>query len=221
LYDPLYRIKAESNDIGIPGSRVSLEYKYIGKEYRPYYRQDAAAFDQDEVDQEGYDAIMTQKLGGFVLSGEYFDIVRISKAKDYTYKSRYGIGYYGYAGTDMSLSFQQTRYKYATTYTRVNWAPLNWDYFGSLAEIYVRHQLNPKMAVMVKMQCADTQDQDTVAVAPKYFTNSFYAKYEYDFSTNAKLFVEYMTTRYPQRSWEPQGWPYDDNYARISFDLTF
>jgi hypothetical protein len=56
---------------------------------------------------------------------------------------------------------------------------------------------------------------------PETSVDKFYAKLEYRLNTNAKLTAETCTSVYSQKAAEPQGWPYDDNFSRIAFELTF
>ena len=53
------------------------------------------------------------------------------------------------------------------------------------------------------------------------YSDSFETKIEYHLTTNARLFAEYKQTHYPEASWEPTVWPFDDNFIRAYFELTF
>ena len=223
LFDPMYRGKIEANELFLPGSILSMEYRFVGTEYKPSFRKEPAWFDDSDADQKGYNIQLTEKYNGFQLFTAYDDLTRLSNNKYFKYRSNFGVGYYGYAGLDVTLSFERTREKYDYASSRSGFVT-GFTTGGlrntivSKSELYLRNQISSKTAVWFKMFYSEAEDQDTWA---KYFFNWLNVRYEYYMSSNAKLFAEYKTSRYPERAWEPAGYPFDDNFTKVSFELTF
>lgn len=218
LWDNMYKGRIETNNILLEDLRVAYEYRSIGAEYKPRYRQNPSGFDDSECDQKGYNVRASHRIFGFTVSAEYDDIKRISDSAFYRFRSNYGVGYYGYYGIDVSVFVESKREQYTAASSRSSFSASNRNDKVGTTELYIRNQLSPLSSLWFKIRVEDIDD--TVG-SLTYQTHSFYTKYEYYLTSNAKLFAEYKTTRYPQSSWEPNGYPFDDNFAKAYFELTF
>jgi len=217
LWDPMYRFNAETNGLFYPGLQLAAGYRYVGTEYRPRFRQEPMWFDDADCDQKGYNVRVTQRYSGFVGSVEYDDLTRLSSSQYYRYRTVFGVGYYGFSGLDLALNYERRRERYVMTSDRSPFSVDKNELLG-ISEIYARSQLNAQIAIWFKIHIEDIEHPSDGA---KYQTSSLFTKFEYYLSSNAKLFAEYKTTRYPEPPWEPKGYPFDDNYAKITFELTF
>ena len=216
-WDNMYKGKLEFNNLLVEDLRVAYEYRYVGKEFKPRYRQNALGFDESECDLKGYNISATQRLWGFGISAEYDDIKRLRNDAYYRFRSGYGLSYYGFNGMDVSFYVESRREQYAGTSTR-SLMNANKNDKVNINELYVRNQLTPLSALLFKIRVEDMDNPDANV---SYQMNSFYTKYEYYITSNAKFYAEYKTSKYPQAAWEPKGYPFDDNFARASFELTF
>lgn len=222
LFDPIYRARVETNELFFEGFRLALEHRYIGAEYKPNFRKEPSWFDDSDADQKGFNIQATKKYEGFIFSAEYDDLTRLSNSKYFRYRTNTGVGYYGYAGMDVALNYEQKREKYnfassRSMFTTATLGPAGEkDWLNNIIELYVRNQLNDHTAAWFKIR---NEDVDVLNESKTDHSISLFTKLEYFITTNAKVFAEYKTTVQP--SWEPKGFPFDDNYAKVSFDLLF
>jgi len=85
-------------------------------------------------------------------------------------------------------------------------------------EIYVRAQLSSRIGAWLKPK----QDRVWHPVDnTSYTADSLQARLEFYITNNARFFAEHKISRYDNPLNEPQGDPYDDNYTRVSFEVTF
>jgi hypothetical protein len=216
-WDSMYKGRVETNNLIMDDMRISAEYRRVGTEFKPRYRQNPAGYDDAECDQKGYNARVQQLFGGWQVSAEYDNITRISNPDYYRLRANYGFGYYGYSGLDAAINVESKREQYIASSTRSQMNVSKNDKVLS-TELYIRNQLTPLSALWFKLRTDGSQDPESGA---QYETDSLYAKYEYYMTSNAKFYAEFKTTRYPQSTWEPKGYPYDDNFVKASFEFTF
>jgi hypothetical protein len=218
-WDNMYKGRVETNNLISDDLRLSWEYRYIGAEFKPRYRQDPAGFDDSVADQRGFNIRGQQQFGGWQLSAEYDDAKRLTNSDYYTRRSDYGIGYYGYSGLDVALNLESLREEYVASSTRSSMVDNRHDK-ALTSKIYVRNQLTPLSSLWFQIEVDDMEDPNS---GVKQQINSLYAKYEYYLASNAKILGEFKTTKFPTQQWESDvsGYPYSNNFARVSFDLTF
>jgi len=152
-----------------------------------------------------------------MLSYQYDTLKRRSDNQYFRNRTNWGIGYYGYYGIDIAINQERNREKYTFTSSRSGFVT-NKNEEKRVTELYIRNQLSPKLAVWFKPKQERIVHVDT---GNSYTTEAFKVRMEWYLTPNAKLYGDYVTTRYGLESWEPQGYPYDDNFAKISFELTF
>ncbi len=214
---PLVRLKAETD--GWPWRGLSLSYSWrdIGTGYKPHYRQTPEFYDDTDSDQFGHNVIVIQRRGGWVVSGEIDRMKRHSNSDYYRNKAKWGVGYYGYRGMDVSVTQDVRREIYKFTSDRsIFTTDKNDKIIGT--EIYVRAQMSSRVAGWVKPR----QERIWHPASNNNFTlDSLQARLEYYIANNAKLFADHKITRYDNPAGEPQGFPYDDNFTRVSFEVTF
>ena len=214
-WDTMYYGRLESNNLYINGLNLSYTYRVIGTEYKPRFRDNPAWFDEYDGDQKGYNVRFSYLWQGFSISSEYDDIIRLSNSDYFRRKASGSIGYYGFRGLDISYYYEHRYEKYIYTSSRTGFSIYKYPKEElDINEIYLRNQLTNKIACWFKIKREFIQHLKTS-------TDSLFAKLEYFLSPNARLFGEYKVTRYPESSWEPIGWPFDDNYAKVSFELWF
>ena len=54
-----------------------------------------------------------------------------------------------------------------------------------------------------------------------FTADSLQARLEYYIANNAKFFAEHKVSRFDNVGNEPQGEPFDDNFTKVSFEVTF
>lgn len=54
-----------------------------------------------------------------------------------------------------------------------------------------------------------------------FLTHSLQLDIDYKIMTDFGFLLAYKTTCYPDPSWEPQGYPYSDNYLKIFVNINF
>lgn len=213
-YDSMYYGRVEISNVFIPGVSVSYNYRYIGTEYKPRYRDNPAWFDDVEGDQKGYNIRTWYWWQGLSTSLEYDDITRLSNSDYYRRRVVGNIGYYGFRGIDVSYYYETREEKYIFNSSRTGFSVYRNPEKLDIHEVYIRNQLTSRIATIFKVRRELIKHLNTN-------TDSLFAKFEYFISSNARLFAEYKITRYPEKSWEPIGWPFDDNYTKVSFELLF
>jgi len=214
--DEMYYGKVDLNNLIYNGINVSLNYRNIGTEYKPKFRDNPAGFDDSDTDQKGYNIRGTYFWQGISLSAEYDDIIRLSNSSYFRRRNVGSIGYYGFRGIDVSYYLENRVEKYKITSSRTGFVI---DKGGgeevNVHQIYVRNQLTPKVSLWFILRKEFLVHLNNVS------TDMLFNKIEYFLSPNARMFFEYKTTRYPETSWEPVRWPFDDNYLKLNFEFTF
>lgn len=215
--DTFYLTKIELNELLFRGLRISCNYRYAGKEFKPQFRENPSWFDDSEADQKGYNIRLSQWYKGLQFSVEYDNILRLSNSEYFRYFTVTGIGYYGFRRLDIAYFYSHRRDKYKATSTRSS-MNVDRDEIVNANEVYVRTQLTPKTAVWFKVR---RENFTHLATNFSGNTDSLFTKLEYYITPNARLFGEYKVTRYFESHWEPHGWPFDDNFGKIAFELSF
>ncbi|HRY30569.1 MAG TPA: hypothetical protein P5079_11115, partial [Elusimicrobiota bacterium] len=211
------RGKIESNGLLWKGLNTAYSYRDMGTEYKPHYRQNPMSFDDTESDQWGHNVRLTQFHKGWVFSNEYDTLRRHSMRRYFRHRYTWGVGHYGYKGMDIAFSQEIRREIYAFASDRSNFTTdKNEQVVGN--ELYVRTQLSPRMAFWVKPRQEHVRHP---ATNRRFVTDSLQTKLEFYITTNARLFAEHKVTRFGDKTFEPQGYPFDDNFTRVSFEVTF
>ena len=229
LPQPLYQFdrlmvgKLETNNLFWKGLRLAYEYRYVGTLYKPIYRWEPSYFDDVYGDQKAYDFGITQKYKGLKASVEFEDITRLTNSSYYRNKTNWGIGYYGFDGLDVAFNSQVKYQKYNYDSPRSMFSTYGDDFKREqINEIFVRTQFSRKIAAWFSVKSIETEWLAPRADAGERFMgDSLYVKLEYNYNSNAKFTGEYVTTKYGIDYWEPTTWPYDDNYLKFSFSLSF
>jgi len=211
----MYYGRAETNNLLIDGLNLAYIYRVIGTEYKPKFRDNPAWFDDYDGDQKGYNIRVSYFKEGFSVSSEYDDIRRLSNNDYYRRKTSGSVGYYGFRGLDISYYYEHREEKYIFSSPRTGFSIYKYPKEElDIIELYIRNQLTEKIACWFKYRQEFLRHLDVS-------TDSLFTKLEYFLSPNARLFAEYKVTRYPEKAWEPIGWPFDDNYTKLSFELWF
>ena len=229
LPQPLYEFdrlmvgKLETNDLFWKGLRLAYEFRYVGTLYKPAYRWEPAYFDDVYSDQKAYDVGITQKIKGFKASAEFEDITRLTNSYYYRNKTNWGIGYYGFDGLDVAFNSQVKYQKYNYDSPRSMFSTYGDDFKREqINEIFVRTQFSRRIAAWFSVKSIETEWlAPRLDAGDKFMGNSLFVKLEYNYNSNAKFTGEFVTTKYGIAYWEPSTWPYDDNYLKFSFSLSF
>ncbi len=211
------RGRVGSNSLLIPGLKLSYEYRAVDTEFKPRYRQNPIYFDDLESDQRGHNARLTQSWRGWLGSVEYDAMKRNSNDTYYRNRAYWAVGYYGYDRLDVAFNQEIRRETYIFTSNRTGTV-----YFKNeqvyVSEVYIRAQLNAKLALFLKPRREDVHHP---ATGLRYVNEGLYGKLEYFATTNLKLLGEFRTTHYGVKSTEPQGSPFDDNFVRTKIEFNF
>ncbi|HOW28518.1 MAG TPA: carbohydrate binding domain-containing protein [Elusimicrobiota bacterium] len=205
--------------VGFPWNGLTLSYLYrdVGTQFKPHYRQSPVNFDETESDQYGHNFLITQHHKGWVASSEYDTLHRNSNRAFYRHRMLWGLGYYGYKGMDMAFNQEHKRDLYTFTSNRSSLVTTK-DEKMIANEIYIRTQLSPRMAFWIRPR----QERRWIPSSnTNQVANSFQSHLDYYISTNARFVVEQKISNFDNPAYEPQGYPFDDNYVRVSFELSF
>lgn len=210
-------IYGAGDPVGWRGLDLAYSYRDIGTGYKPHYRQTPVFYDDTDSDQWGHNVRALQRWNGWTLSGEYDAMRRHSDASYFRHKALWGLGYYGYRGVDLSITQDYRREIYQFTSDRSSFdTNKNDKVIGT--EIYVRAQMSPRVAGWVKPR----QERIWHPASNGNFTSDIlHGRLEYYIANNAKLFLEHRVTRSSLAVLEPQGFPFDDNFTRVSFEVVF
>lgn len=214
----MWRGKIEITDPLWKEFGIRYEYRDVDENFKPKYRQDPDGFDDSTADQYGHNAYINQGYKGFRVSYEYDELHRKTSSKYFRFRDVYGIGFYGFQGMDIACTYESKRDKYNYDSDRSEFNASSRNEEVAAQEIYVRNQLAGNISLWFKVR---REEFTWKASNTKNETDSMQTKFEYFLTGNAKMFAEYKVTNYPTSSWEPVGWPFDDNFFKISFELLF
>ncbi len=205
------------DSILIPGLKLNYEYRSVDTHFKPRYRQNPINFDDLESDQRGHNARLVQSWKGLLGSVEYDAMRRNSNSDYYRNRANWAIGYYGFDRLDVAFNQEIRRETYLFTSNRTD-TIYNKNEQTYVSEIYIRAQLNPKIALFLKPRREDIHHP---ATGLQFVNEGLYGKLEYFASTNLKLLGEFKTTHFGVKSFEPQGSPFDDNFVRTKIEFNF
>jgi hypothetical protein len=217
-YDRMSRFNVQTDNLLWEGLHTAAEYRYVGENYKPVFRLEPYYFDDVDGNQDGFNVSATQKIGGVQMSSQYITFNRVSGNGNYRDDFLWDIGYYGFHGIDIAYHGETvfSQYVYESSRTIVSYqSPSQRMQSG---EIYIRAQFDADLVGTVSLK---RMQWNIYNGDPEDAVDKFHARLEYKLNTNAKLTAETCTTVYGKTESEPQGWPYDDNFSRITFELTF
>ncbi len=213
----IWRAKLETDGLLWRGLVTSYGYRDVDTAYKPKYRQNPAFFDDTETDHWGHNFRIVQHYRGWVLSNEYDTLRRHSRREYFRHRYNWGLGHYGYKGLDVAFNQEYRREIYSATSDRSNFSTIRNEKVIA-SELYVRTQLSPRIAYWIKPRqervWAPAQNTNFVA-------DILHMKLEFYISTNARFFAEHKVLKYGHPDFEPQGHPFDDNFTRVTFEVTF
>lgn len=213
----IWRSSIRTNSLLVPGSELWYGYRDIAEGYKPHYRQNPIYYDDTDSDQWGHNVKLIQRWAGWTFSGEYDDLQRHSNDDYFRHRTNWGVGYTGYKGIDINLTQEYKREIYKYDSDRSSYVT-DVNYRNIVTELYVRAQLTSKLAGWVKPK----QERYYHPRENNNFrADSFHAKLEYYIANNAKFFAEHKVLRSDNIANEPQGEPFDDNFTKISLEVTF
>jgi hypothetical protein len=213
----IWRSSLKSYSMVVPGMELRYAYRDIAEGYKPHYRQNPIYYDDTDSDQWGHNVQLIQRWGGWTGSGEYDDLQRHSNNEYFRHRTNWGIGYYGYRGVDINLTQEYRREIYKYTSDRSAFTT-DVNYRNIITELYVRAQLSPRLAGWIKPR----QERIYHPRENNNFTaDSLHARLEFYIANNAKFFAEHKVSRFDNVANEPQGEPFDDNFSKVSLEVTF
>lgn len=213
----MYRGKAELTGVPWSGLTAGYEYRAVSTEFKPRYRQDQAGFDDLEGDQNGHNIRLVQRYQGWAVTVEHDRIIRDSNHDFFRRRTLWGIGYYGFVGMDIAFNQEIRREVYKFTSNRsVFTIDRNEEIVAS--ELSLRKQYTPKVASYTRFR----QERIRHPVTNVNFTNdSLQFRLEYAPVTNVKVLAEHKVTQFGLPALEPHGFPFADNFTRVSIELLF
>jgi len=224
-YGNMWRGKLIFNNLMWRGSKLSYGYRWVGENYKPEYRQEPTVFDDVDGDQKGYNIQFDQSYRGFVASIAYDDITRNSDKDCGRKRTNLSLYYYGFRGMEMGVSreYRKEDYKYTSLRSSLD---VDRNEKVGVSELYLRfHLIHPvtpgirlPLVVWFKFRREDIEHPLTGA---SFVTDSFQTKIEYYPLSYIKILGMYKTTRFGDSSWEPIGYPFTDNFARLALEVMF
>ncbi len=211
------RGRAELNQVLIPGLKLNYEYRTVDTEFKPRYRQSPIVFDDLESDQLGHNLRAVQSYRGFVTSAEYDTMNRASDQKYYRRRFIWALGYYGFDKLDVAFNQEVRREEYNFVSNRTSVSYIK-NEKQITSELYIRAQLTPKTALFLRPR---REDIEHPASGLTFANESLYGKIECYASTNLKLQGEFRTTHFGVKDFEPKGFPFEDNFVRITIEFNF
>ena len=207
------------------GSKLSYGYRWVGKNFKPEYRQEPTVFDDVDGDQKGYNVRFDQSYRGFIASVAYDDIIRNSN-RDYGRKrTNFSLYYYGFRGMELGISREYRKEDYEYTSLRSSLDVDRNEKVG-VSELYLRFHLVHPVTPGIRLPLVlwfkfRREDIEHPLTGRTYVTDSFQTKIEYYPVSYLKLLGMYKTTRFGDPSWEPKDYPFADNFAQIAFEVMF
>lgn len=213
----MFRASARSLGLLWKGLGLDYEFRRVDTEFKPRYRQDPFGFDNQESDQEGHNFHISQWNAGWVFSGEYDQLRRLSNDDYRQYRTQWGVGRYGIRGLSIGFNQTLTRSRYVFTSNRSNF---NTDEDQRLIvnELFVRAQVLSNLVVWFRPSHELKHDYK---VDDSFTQDSLHGRLEYYANTNVKTFLEFKTTRFSRPEFEPTGFPFDDNFLKLTLEVTF
>jgi hypothetical protein len=213
----MWRGKLETDGLFWRGLNAAYSYRDVDTAFKPRYRQNPVFFDDTESDQWGHNVRLTQFHKGWVFSNDYDTLRRQSQRSFYRHRYIWAVGYYGYRGMDVAFNQEYRRQVYTFKSDRSAFDTItNEKVIGQ--EIYFRAQLSPRIAWWIKPR----QERIWTPLDNKSGTAEILqTKFDFYMDTNARFFVEHKTTRFRHPDNEPKTFPFDDNFTRVSFEVTF
>lgn len=222
--DKIWRLALELDDLLWSGARINYFYRDVGTNFKPRFRQEPEAFDDVQGDQHGHNVVFYQWVANWVASGQYDAIRRNSNRDYYRHRANWGLGYYGSNGLDISVTQEYRREIYKFTSDRSAFST-DRNERVVISELIVRNELVKDyvttasgVILTFKLRREDIKHPLT---GLSFQNNSFSTKLEYALRGNTKITGEYKTTHFGRAEFEPQGLPFDDNFARVALELTF
>jgi len=204
-------------NILLPGSQIAYEYRSVDTEFKPYYRQNPANFDDLESDQRGHNIRLIQTRRGFTGTVEYDTLQRASNSDYYRHRVNWNLGYYGFDRTDVAFnqSVRTETYNFISDRTGIQ---ILHNERETDSEIYMRFQINPQLAVILRPLRQDIYQMDSGVV---FVNESLYGRLEFFPITNLRVVGEFRTTHFGNKAFEPIGTPFSDNFLRTSIEFDF
>lgn len=213
----MVRASARSQGLVWKGLSADYEFRRVDTEFKPRYRQDPFGFDNQESDQQGHHFRLSQWDQGWVYSAEYDQMRRLSNHDYGQYKAGWGIGRYGFRGVDVGFNQTITRSRYIFTSDRSSFTT-DEDQRLIANELFLRAQLLPNLIVWFRPRHELKHDYK---VDNDFTQDSLQSRLDYFATTNVRLSVEQKTTRYADPAFEPTAFPFDDNFFKMTLEVTF
>jgi len=224
-YGNMWRGKLIFDNLLWKGSKLNYEYRFVGGDFKPEYRQEPTVFDDVDGDQKGYNVEFEQSYKGFVGSVAYDDITRNSNRNYGRKRTNLSLYYYGFRGMELGISreYRNEDYEYASLRSSLD---VDRNEKVGVSELYLRfhlvHPVTPGLRLpLVLWFKFRREDIEHPLTGASYVTDSFQTKIEYYPAPYIKLLGMYKTTRFGDPSWEPEGYPFADNFARIALEVMF
>jgi|GEM_PF-2774426 len=224
-YGNMWRGKLIFDNLFWKGSKLSYDYRWVGENFKPEYRQEPTVFDDGYGDQKGYNIEFEQSHRGFVASIAYDDITRNSN-RDYGRKrTNFSLYYYGFRGMEIGASreYRKEDYKYTSYRSSLD---VDRNEEVGVSELYLRFHLIHPVTPGIRLPLVlwfkfRREDIEHPLTGRTYVTDSFQTKIEYYPAPYLRLQGMYKTTRFGDASWEPKGYPFADNFARLALEVMF
>ena len=211
-------LTVKTTDYPLKRLALNYEYRWVGTDFKPSFREGGISFDDAWSDQQGYNMRFNQAVWKWNFSGEFDDIKRLSGAFNVRQRKRFSVGYYGIRNIDLAVTVEDFKENYRFSSIRTPFAT-DKDEAKFSGELYVGFRFSDKMYMWAK--AAQERIVHPSAGNAHFTTDIFNTRLEYYISNNMRLFAEHKTTEFGDPGWEPIGSPFTDNFTRLSAELNF
>lgn len=225
LFGRMWEIKLKTSGVLNKGFTFLTSYRDFGTDFKPRFRFSPTFYDDFFADQRGFKFELTQIVGKAKFVGQYDDVVRGPSNNGYFRRFFQGsLGYYGLNKMDIVFSYNQRKEFYALGENHLRSAffinpndPRNEE--EKAYEIFLGNWFSTTFYIWTKLRM---QNLTLFNSGRKLRTDAMQIQGEYAVTSNAKILLTIIQTRFDDKSSVPFGGdPPTDNVVRLYLDVNF
>jgi hypothetical protein len=213
----LYKFELQTRSLLWHYFDLYLSLRDADKDYKPEYRNSPYWFDEIYTGGYGGNFRFYQGLSGWAVSGEMDILYRKISKKYYRKFYRYGINKYAFYNFEFGL-FNEIKFQDDKYYETIN------DNLVIKKEKIISYIFQIIFTPFPRFRIFEEQRLDKIThteTGKKFESLRFYGLIEYFITSNAKLNIEGCWLKYGHRDWEPQTYPYSDNFYKVYLEINF
>ncbi len=197
---------------------ITYEFRHLGENFKPKNRMEPILFDDIDSDQNGHNILAAYRIKGFVLTGEFDALKRISNSKFYRNRRSGNLSCTMLKNLLISYLLEWKREYYEYVSTRSAYSTGRDDQILA-QEFYVKAQIRNNFDLGIKLR---NEDVKWPSEDKTFNTQSVYLKSNLYLANNFLVFAETRVTRFGDVSWYSPGYnPYIDNFVRVGALFNF